>query len=169
MFLSTASVKDWQDLQVKVADFFNEMGYDAKPETIYFKRGGQADVDVVVRDHRGSVSKMYLIECKYWDKNVPRAAVQSLKMDVWEAGANFGLFVSKNGFQPGAVAAAAGTNISVVTWEELQHTYGNEWFTTRRSALLDYVQKIRLVFDQHFDQFDPKVISNNMFFFLPQH
>ena len=90
-------------------------------------------------------------------------------MDVWEAGANFGLFVSKNGFQSGAKAAAAGTNISLVTWEELQHTYGNEWFTGRRNALLDYVQKIRLVFDLHFDQFDPQVIHNNMFFFLPPH
>lgn len=168
MLIPTSSVIDWRDLQVKVAAFFRDLGYDATvEEKLALRNGATAEVDVVVRDPSASVAKLYLIECKYWEEGIPRAAVQSFKMDVLESGANFGLFISKVGFQPGADIAAKSTNLSLLTFEGLQHTFGEEWFRVKREALYKKMQDIRTIHHLHFEQFNPVTIHNNMFFNQP--
>jgi len=80
------------------------------------------------------------------------------------AGANTGFIVSKNGFQSGAREAARFTNIQLVTFEELQHLYGNEWFRKQKANLTPFLDKLRSIYGLHFEQFNPATIHNNMTF-----
>jgi Restriction endonuclease len=111
---------------------FLEMGYSANIEqNISLANGGVANIDVVVKDLNASLIKTYLIECKYWDKPIPREKVQSFKMDVYESGANIGIFVSKSGYQADAETASKYSNIVLLNYEQLQHSYGDEWYRKR--------------------------------------
>jgi hypothetical protein len=128
MFTPIGSVTEWADLQTKVRDFFREMGYEANTTvTIPLSNNGKAEVDVLAEKTDTPLRQKILIECKYWNSDVPRAIVQSFKMDVQEAGANFGIIVSKQGFQSGAYEGVALTTVNLMTFEELQRAFSGEW------------------------------------------
>src|SRR4051812_15638105 len=103
MFVPIAEVKNWEELQVRVRDLFRELGYTAHTDhPVSLANGGLAKVDVFAEKGKSALAQKILFECKYWNTDVPRAIVQSFKMDVQEAGANFGIIVAKKGFQSGA-------------------------------------------------------------------
>jgi hypothetical protein len=60
--------------------------------------------------------------------------VNSFRTVVAEQGANRGLLISRNGFQPGAREAAKFTNIDLLTWSEFEELMFERWIgaTTRR-------------------------------------
>ena len=121
MFIPIKQVQSWEDLEVKVQSFFNELGYEAKVNhPVTLANGGQAVVDVYAEKPDAPLLQKILFECKYWKSEVPRAIVQSFKMDVLESGANFGVIVSKTGFQSGAYEGVALTTVKLYTFEELQ-------------------------------------------------
>ena len=80
------------------------------------------------------------------------------------AGANTGFIISKNGLQSGAYEAVRFSNIQLLTFEELQHLYGNEWFRKQQAKLDILLSKLRLIYNLHFEQFNPVTIHNNMIF-----
>src|ERR1051326_5174857 len=106
MFISAAHVKDWRELQDRVCRLFIEMDYEAESEKSVALAGrGKKQIDVFVNDLLASYNRTYLIECKYWDVNVPQEVVHAFKTVMEETGANTGFIVSKKGFQPGAYEA----------------------------------------------------------------
>ena len=128
MFIPISKVSDWSDLQEKVRDFFEELGYDASTNhPVTLANGGVATVDVVATKGTSPFAQKILFECKYWNSDVPRAIVQSFKMDVQEAGANFGIIVAKQGFQSGAYQGITLTTVKLHTFEELQKLFAIEW------------------------------------------
>ena len=84
------------------------------------------------------------------------------------AGANTGFIISKVGLQRGAYEAIRFTNIHLLTFEELQHKYGSEWFRKQKSRLEPLVLKLREAHHLHFDQFNTLPVHNNMFFHTEQ-
>lgn len=132
MIIKSNAITSWQDLQIKVCQFFLEMGYSADIEqNVSLANGGVAKVDVIVKDLHASLIKTYLIECKYWNKPIPREKVQSFKMDVYESGSNVGIFISKCGYQAGAEMASRYSNVVLLDFEQLQRSYGDEWYRKR--------------------------------------
>lgn len=128
MFRPIASVTSWNDLQEKVREFFEELGYQATTNhPVTLANGGTAAVDVFAVKGASPLAQKILFECKYWNSDVPRAVVQSFKMDVQEAGANFGIIVSKQGFQSGAYQGISLTTVKLYTFEELQQVFAVEW------------------------------------------
>ena len=128
MLTSTTTIIDAKDLEIKVRDFFRELGYDAETQVpVALANQGSAIVDVVATKSQFSLAHKILFECKFWNSDVPRAIVQSFKMDVLEAGANFGIIVSKQGFQSGAYQGVELTTVKLYTFEELQIAFANEW------------------------------------------
>lgn len=165
MFIPINQVTDWRDLQNKVCQLFNEMAYEAViAETVDLAGRGSKEIDVYVKDPLASHNQIYLIECKHWESNVPQEVVHGFKFVMESAGANTGFIVSKNGFQSGAREAARFTNIQLVTFEELQHLYGNEWFRKQKAKLAPCLDKLRAIYAMHFEQFNPATIHNNMRF-----
>lgn len=165
MFIPVSQVADWRDLQNKVCQLFNEMAYEAETtKSVELAGRGTKEIDVYVKDPLASHNQIYLIECKHWESNVPQEVVHGFKFVMESVGANTGFIVSKNGFQSGAREASRFTNIQLVTFEELQHLYGGEWFRKQRAKLAPLLDKLRSIYGLHFEQFNPAVIHNNMRF-----
>lgn len=128
MYKTINEISDWEDLQKQVEIIFTELGYRAKVnERIDLNNGAKVNVDVLALKGENVLSQKILIECKLWNSSIPRSVVQSLKMDVQEAGANYGIIISKQGFQSGSYEGIALTTVKLLTFEELQKNIADEW------------------------------------------
>jgi hypothetical protein len=165
VFVSNNQVVDWRDLQQHVARLFAEMEYEvASPKTIELAGRGSKEVDVLMRDSSASVNQIYLAECKWWNTNVPQEVIHAFKTVMEGAGANTGFVIGKKGFQSGTYEAVRFTNIHLLTFEDLQHKYGEEWLRKRRARLEEQLVGLRQAHHLHFDQFNTLPMHNNMFF-----
>jgi hypothetical protein len=165
MLIPTASIVDWRDLQERTRQLFTEMGYIAEVSKQAPLAGrGEKEIDVYVTDPNASYNRIYLVECKFWESRVAQETVHAFKTVMEETGANTGFIVSKAGFQRGAGEAARFTNINLLTFDELQHAYGNEWYRKQRAKLEDEVRRLRQFHTLHFDQWNMLGFPNNMFF-----
>lgn len=153
MLIPDADVKDWKDLQDKVAAFFLEMGYHAvTPADVELSGRGVKEVDALVEDKRASVRTLILAECKWWGTAIPQDVVHAFSTVVQGAGANFGFIISRVGFQAGALEATKNTNITLLTFEQLQQAYGAEWYRVHLEQLLNAERQLRSEYDLHFAQ-----------------
>lgn len=152
MFIKDDSISNWKELQNLVGNLFTEMDYDVEIEKTIKLVRGKKEIDVYVKDTKSSSNLTFLIECKYWETKVSQETVHGFRTVVQDSGANAGYIVSLNGFQSGAYEAAALSNIFLVTFEELQHRFGNEWLYKMKQKLdeeLDIVKENhRLYFAQ---------------------
>jgi hypothetical protein len=144
---------------------FREMGYEATtPFTVDLAGRGEKDVDVYIRDPRASVNQIMLVECKFWESRVRKETVHSFHTVMNGAGANTGFIISKAGFQSGSYQAATSTNIHLLTWDELQHKFGRQWYLHKSESRDKLLTELRVILRIYLDQFDPAPISNTMFF-----
>lgn len=124
---------DWKDLQKKVHQAFTEMGCHAEePKTISLVRGNK-EIDVYVEDTQHEIISIYLIECKYWESDIPQEIIHGFRTVISDSGANKGLIIAKKGFQSGAHTASEKTPLELLTWNELNTRYFEKWraFTTQ--------------------------------------
>jgi hypothetical protein len=84
-------------------------------------------VDVAVRGYRAGVKFLWLVECKWWDRRVPKAAVVTLSGIMLDVGADRGIVLSRKGFQSGAPAMARKSNITLTSLEELKADTEDEY------------------------------------------
>jgi len=165
MLIQTSQIRDWRDLQDKVAMLFREMGYEINtPFTVELAGRGRKEVDVYIVDPRASINQIILVECKFWNSLVPQEAVHSFHTVMNGAGANTGFIISKRGFQSGAYEAAKSTNIHLLTWDELQHKFGRQWYLYQSESRDKILSKLRIIGNLYLDQFNPSTIHNTMFF-----
>ena len=95
----------WKDLQDKVCKYLNQAGYHAvSPKTIKLVRG-DVEVDVFVTA-KEELLKQFICECKFWDTPVPKEKIHAFRTVVQDSGSMLGIFISKNGYQKGALEAA---------------------------------------------------------------
>jgi len=84
-------------------------------------------------------------------------------------GANWGLIISSHGFQSGTFAAAANTNIRLLTWKEFQELFLERWFENymqnrlrkENEPLVDYTEPMNSRVFQKANKLDKK--SNQRF------
>jgi hypothetical protein len=95
--------------------------------TIHTVRG-YVDVDIVIEDTTRQPHTLILCECKHWKRKIPKSVVHAFRTVVQDSGASIGYVISEQGFQTGATAAAATSNVRLVTWKR--------WFTRRRAQLM---------------------------------
>jgi hypothetical protein len=119
---------DWRDLQNKVAEVFSEIGFDTEVERNLQTARGSASIDVYAEDRSQSPQLIYVCECKHWDRAVPKSVVHGFRSVVADSGANYGLLISKQGFQVGSVDAAKHTNIELLDWQQFQKLFEDRWF-----------------------------------------
>lgn len=105
----------WRNYQHATARVFQKLGFDAEVE--YLAQGVRArhKVDVHVRFAINGIRCTWIVECKLWTSRVSKEKVMALKSIVEDLGADRGIIFCEKGFQPGATAAAHGTNITLVT------------------------------------------------------
>jgi len=119
--------KGWKDLQHKVAEIFSDIGCKTETDKKIQTVRGTVNVDVFSTDESQSPSIVYLCECKHWEKRIPKTIVHSFRTVVQDFGANFGIIISKKGFQKGAYEAAKNTNIKLVGWFDFQDMFEEKW------------------------------------------
>jgi hypothetical protein len=118
---------DWKDLEQMVQQAFAEMGYQSHRAHSLATIRGSVEVDVHAVKTSTPIPTVVLCECKYWNKPIPQVVVQSFRTVCSDAGAHFGLIISKKGFQTGANETRNSTNIHLMTFEEFQRSFFREW------------------------------------------
>lgn len=141
--------KNWKDLQQKVAEIFQDIGFRTELEIGIKTARETVNVDVFSIDESQSPNIVYLCECKHWEKRVPRTIVHAFRTVVQDFGANLGIIVSKEGFQKGAYEAAKNTNIKLADWFGFQDMFEEKWLPAisqkvydEFQALIDYTEPL---------------------------
>ncbi|XKT74361.1 MAG: restriction endonuclease [Patescibacteria group bacterium UBA2163] len=137
-------IKDWLDLEMKVSQVFLDIGYETEHSKNLQTVRGPVQVDVCATDISSEPNTIYICECKNWQRPVSRSVVADLRTVIHDVGVNFGIIISSQGFQPGAIASAQNTNIYLYTWEQFQQTYAHRWFKFKTKSLHD---NFRLLLD----------------------
>ena len=126
--INSSLPKDWRDLQIQVEKIMKESGLIAESEKDIETVRGIVNIDVYAEDTSQRPKTIYLCECKFWQKAIPKSVVHSFRTVVNDFGANWGLIISSHGFQSGTFAAAANSNIRLLTWKEFQELFLERWF-----------------------------------------
>ncbi|MBU3130557.1 restriction endonuclease [Clostridium tagluense] len=135
--------ENWVELQNSVARIFTECGFDVQVEKKIKTARGEVEIDVYVIDNTSIPKSVFICECKNWATSVPQEKVHALHSVVQNSGANFGLLISKNGFQSGAYGASENTNISLLKWEEFLEVYKDKWLRNKFRSLCYLFKELR--------------------------
>jgi hypothetical protein len=117
----------WEDLQDAAGKILSECGYHAETDKTIETARGPVNVDVYASDISRRPQITFLVECKHWASAVPKSIVHAFRTVVSDFGANVGYIVSSLGFQSGAYIAARNSPIRLVTWEEFQADFVDQW------------------------------------------
>ena len=137
------------------------MGYNTSVEKDINTVRGKVNVDVFAHKKVKRLSETVIVECKYWARPVTKSTVHSFRTIIGDYGANLGLIISKNGFQKGAFKAAQSSNILLLTFNEFQMEFRDQWLddVIERNAtvvypLRRYCDYMDSFLDQHIDLLD---------------
>jgi hypothetical protein len=134
---------DWKDYQEETAEFFRSLGLDAKTDVTLQGVRTKHDVDVLVKSHHAGFDITWIIECKHWNFKVSKLHVLALREIVSDTGADRGILLAENGFQSGAVEAAALTNVHVTSLAEAINTASNEILSMRLREFYDRLMRCK--------------------------
>jgi hypothetical protein len=118
---------NWQELEQLIQQAFEEMGYESNRNYPLVTVRGTARIDVHAVRTSSPIPAIVLCECKYWDKPVDQNAILSFRTICQDAGAHYGLIISRRGFQVGAEASRSYTNVHLMNFAEFQDTFFDEW------------------------------------------
>jgi restriction endonuclease len=133
-----APPQNWQDLQVKVAKIYTDIGYETRIEADIPLVRGSVNVDVLCTKKTPLLNEVIIIECKHWNSRVPKTIVHAFRSVIADHGANAGYIISKSGFQEGAYEAIQSTNIRLLTFEEFQSAIRPIWL----DAVIDKIEHV---------------------------
>lgn len=146
MKIYTEQPKDWKGLQNNVAKFLSEIGYNTEIERDIRTVRETVNVDVYAYNDKDTPVTKILCECKYWNNPVPKTIIHAFRTTVTDFGANYGIIISKAGFQAGSYEAAKHTNILLLNWDEFQEYFKEKWImktqfriAQQTKPLYDYV------------------------------
>jgi hypothetical protein len=105
----------WQELEGMVFQAFQEMGYDARRNHEIATVRGKVRVDVYAVQRSNPIPTIVLCECKHWNTAVDQNVIYSFRSVCADAGAHYGVVISKKGFQSGAVESREHTSIHLLT------------------------------------------------------
>jgi hypothetical protein len=137
---------EWEEYQDKVAAFLSQLGFEVRvDETIRGARAGH-DIDVTARMSVAGVDQLWLIECKSWNRRVPKERVLTFRGVVEDVGADRGLLFSESGFQVGAACAAQNTNVTLTSLAEFEQNSPAEVSSTRAKVLDERIARLMQAF-----------------------
>jgi hypothetical protein len=145
---------DWRDYQRAAAEFFMNLGMEAKVDEKLSGARGEHDVDVVIRFTAYGIAHLWIVECKHWDRAIPKEKVLVLQQLAADVGAHRAFLLCEKGFQSGAVTSARMSNVTLTNLEDLhdnaqadvQLARWDDMFV-RLAAVADKVQSLNVVTD----------------------
>jgi hypothetical protein len=117
---------EWRRYQEETAKLFRELGCSV--ETDFSTQGARSKhlLDVSVRFTRFGLKQHWIVECKLWNRRVPKEKVFALKSITEDLGADRGILIAERGHQSGAHEAATQTNITLTTLAKLREAAKGE-------------------------------------------
>ena len=119
--------QNWRELQEQTARILRECGFAVEVEKTLETVRGRVEIDVYAEETVDGRRYVILCECKLWRARVPQNVIHGFRTVVGDIGANLGLIVASEGFQPGAELAATFTNVRLVSWEQFQVEFEPTW------------------------------------------
>src|SRR5262245_40369946 len=113
----------WQELEELTQQAFEEMGYESNRNYLLPTVRGTVRIDVHAIRTSSPIPTVVLCECKHWDKPIDQNAILSFRTICQDAGAHYGLIISKKGFQSGAETSRISTNVHLMSFSEFQDTF----------------------------------------------
>lgn len=144
--------KNWRELEAFTYQLFSELDCNCDVGRRIKTVRGSADIDVYVEDPCSNPPLVYLCECKYWKRKIPKTVVHSLRTLIADSGSNRGYIIANAGFQKGAIEAAYNSNIELVTWQELQGLFKDRWIESMNSRKIDYIKQITDRYEEAFEK-----------------
>ena len=120
--------KDWKDLQTETGKILSECGFTVEVEKKCDSARGNIEIDVYAEEIFIGRKNKVIIECKYWDANIPQTIIHAFRTVLNDIGANTGYIVAKSGFQSGSFNASQYSNIELLTWEQFQDKFEVLWY-----------------------------------------
>lgn len=129
---------NWQDLQIKVAKIFSDIGFETEIEKDIKLVRGTVNVDVYASKKFHNINEIHIAECKYWSTPIPQNVVHAFRTVISDSGANTGYIISRKGFQDGSYKAIENSNISILTFDEFQNEFKIRWL----EAVVDNLEQL---------------------------
>lgn len=117
---SIPSMADWREYQERVAEFFRAVGMEAETDVAVAGVRTSHDIDVLVKSEHMGIMVTWIVECKRWNRAVPKDKVLTLRSIVDDVGADRGFIMAESGFQSGALEAALLTNVTLTSLAEMK-------------------------------------------------
>ncbi|MDC9003763.1 restriction endonuclease [Mycobacterium marinum] len=117
----------WRDYQEATAAYYRDLGLAAETDVTIEGARGSHKVDVAVRGQRAGVEFLWIVECKHWNRAVPKVVVATLSAIIQDIGADRGIILSRKGFQSGAPTLAQKSNITLTSLDELRTDTEDEY------------------------------------------
>lgn len=130
MIFTHRKPQTWQELQNLTAEYLTVAGYQAITPYELETARGTVEVDVYIETPNELV-KHIVCECKHWNTPVTKEKIHAFRTVVHDCGAELGIFISKNGYQSGAIEAAKYSNIRLETWESFLNIIMHRWIDNR--------------------------------------
>lgn len=133
--LGDRPASEWHAYQVKVANFFQDLGMTASTDARIQGVRTSHDIDVLVEFEHAGLSLVWLVECKYWKRRVSKDHILTLRTIVEDTGADRGFVLSESGFQSGAREATHKANVTLASLGELRGEAQEHLLKARLNAL----------------------------------
>lgn len=128
-------VAAWRAYQAQVGEFFRHIGLAAEMDVEIQGARTKHDIDVYVTSRHAGFDLVWLVECKSWQRRVPKERVFTLRSIVDDTGADRGFMMAESGYQKGALEAALLTNVHLASLAELVETHAYDLGMTQLRSL----------------------------------
>ncbi|MFJ6382710.1 restriction endonuclease [Kitasatospora sp. NPDC092039] len=142
---------EWQSYEQNVSSFLSELGFETRVNEIIDGARGQHAIDVSARMGIIGVDILWIIECKAWNRRVPKERILTLQSIVNDIGADRGFVFSENGFQSGAIRAAENTNLTLTSLEDFRVEFEDEIKATKARVLDERIASLMQAFSAIWD------------------
>jgi hypothetical protein len=135
-------MQHWKAYQEEAARIFRELGCIVETDAKVQGARAQHSLDVWVHFTRFGVQQAWVIECKLWQRSVPKEKVLALRYVVEDVGADRGILIAEAGHQAGAHKASSSTNITLTTLKDLRESAKNDLLWIGLSATLERAARV---------------------------
>jgi hypothetical protein len=129
----------WRQYQEAAAALLRSLGFAAIVEAKIAGARGLHTIDVHATHAVYGFTITWIVECKYWNKAVPKEKVLVLNQVAADIGADRAFLLSESGFQSGALMASQHANVTLTSLPDLRDAVQAE---LARIALARIAQQI---------------------------
>ncbi|WP_329327810.1 restriction endonuclease [Streptomyces luteogriseus] len=147
----TVKRPEWQRYQHEVAATLSQLGFTTEVEEKVEGARGAHDIDVTARITSAGITQLWVVECKKWNRAVPKERILTFSSIVADVGADRGLVFAENGFQAGAVRTARNTNLTLTSLVDFRQNTADELAAMEVRALQERITVLENKFHSIWD------------------